>query len=95
MITHTLPSTGEGMINPDLDIDTLAKEFQTDKRLMINNFMQQNIAQRMRNACMNDVPFSTHYVIDNMYQSKTPEELAKLNQQEAKAINNKVSSAAS
>ena len=64
------------MINPDLDIKTLAKEFKTDKRLMVPNFMQQSIAERMRNACLKDVPFSMHYVIDDKYQSKTPEEIA-------------------
>jgi Rps23 Pro-64 3,4-dihydroxylase Tpa1-like proline 4-hydroxylase len=83
------------MINPDLDIKTLAKEFKTDKRLMVPNFMQQSIAERMRNACLKDVPFSMHYVIDDKYQSKTPEEIAKLSPQDARDINNKVSSAAS
>ena len=83
------------MINPNLDIETLAQEFKTDKRLMVNNFMQPNISERMRNGCMNSIPFSTHYVIDDKYQSKTPQEMANLNQQDANVINNKVSSAAS
>ena len=82
------------MINPNLDIETLAKEFTTEKRIMVHNFMQQDIAERMRNTCINDVPFSTHYVIDDKYQSKTQQEMANLSQQEARVINSKVSSAA-
>ena len=83
------------MINPNIDLETLTKEFKTDKRIMVDNFMQQNVAERMRNACINDVPFSTHYVIDDKYQSKTPEEIKNLNHQDAKDINNKVSTGAS
>ena len=83
------------MINPHLNIENLTTKFTTDKRLMISNFMEQNVAERMRNACISDVPFSTHYVIDNKYQSKTRKEMLSLNQQEAREINNKVSIAAS
>jgi Rps23 Pro-64 3,4-dihydroxylase Tpa1-like proline 4-hydroxylase len=83
------------MINPNLNMQSLIKSFAVDKRLMINNFMQQPIAERMHKACMNDIPFSTHYVIDDMYQSKTQAEIAKTKQQEAKAINAKISTAAS
>ena len=83
------------MINPNLDIETLAKEFKTDKRLMVHNFMQSDIAERMRNACLKHVPYSTHYVLNNTYQSKTRAEMAALNQQEARAINSQIASAAS
>ena len=82
------------MINPNLDIETLTKKFKTDKRMMVNNFMQQDIADRIRNACMNVVPFVTHYVVDDKYQSKTQQEMANFSQQEARVINSKVSSAA-
>lgn len=83
------------MINPHLEIETLSREFKSDNRLMVRNFMQPNIAQRMHNACLKHVPFSMHYVIDDKYQSKTPEDIGRLNPQEARDINNKVSSAAS
>jgi SM-20-related protein len=82
------------MINPNLDIKALTETFKTDKRIMVDNFMQENVAERMRNACITDVPFSTHYVIDNKYQSKTPKEIKNLDPQDAITINNKVSSAA-
>lgn len=87
-------SIGEKMINLDLDSVALSKQFKNDNRLMVKDFMQRDIAERMRNACMNVVPFSTHYVIDDKYQSKTQQEIASLNQQEARGINAKVSSAA-
>lgn len=83
------------MINPNLDIKVLANEFESDKRLMVHNFLQTDIAERTHNACMTDVPFSTHYVINNQYQSKTRAQMASLNQQEVKQINQHISSAAS
>ncbi|MFT7260394.1 MAG: hypothetical protein ACI9MS_002262, partial [Glaciecola sp.] len=70
------------MINPSLDVGALANEFKTDRRLMVKHFLQADIAERARSACMQHVPFSTHYVLNNMYQSKTAEEMAKLNQQD-------------
>jgi Rps23 Pro-64 3,4-dihydroxylase Tpa1-like proline 4-hydroxylase len=83
------------MINPSLDVDTLANEFKTDRRLMVNNFLQADIAERTRSACMQHAPFSTHYVLNNMYQSKTAVEMASLNQQDREAINKQIFSAAS
>ena len=83
------------MINPSLDVGALASEFKTDRRLMVKHFLQADIAERARSACMQHVPFSTHYVLNNMYQSKTAEEMAKLNQQDREAINKQVFSAAS
>jgi len=83
------------MINPSLDVDTLANEFKTDRRLMVTNFLQTDIAERMRSACMQHVPFSTHYVVNNMYQSKTDVQMASLNLQDKEAINKQVFSAAS
>ncbi len=83
------------MINPNLDIQRLAESFQVDKRLAIENFMQPDSAERMRNACLSKVPYSIQYVLDGKYQVKTPAEVASLNPREAEVINNKVSAAAS
>jgi len=83
------------MINPNLDLEALAKSYQVNKSLKIENFMQPEIAERMRDACLSHVPFNVQYVVDDNYQSKTPQEVASLNPQQAQHINSKVSSAAS
>lgn len=82
------------MINPDLNTHALAHSFKTDKRLIINNFLQIEIAERIHDACKTSVPFSLQYVLDGQYQSKRPTELAKLSQQESTDINNKITTAA-
>lgn len=83
------------MINPNQDIQSLAKSFALDKRFQIDNFMQIDTAERMHNACKKSVPFDIQYVLDGKYQSKTPAELANLPPLEATKINNQVSAAAS
>ena len=83
------------MLNPNLDTNELATSYEIDNKYRVRNFMQNDIAERMHNACKNNVKYSTHYVIDNLYQSKTPEEMAQLNPQQANDINVKISSAAS
>lgn len=83
------------MLNPDLNADILAKSFAQDNRLMISNFLQHDKAERMHLACRNNVPFSTHYVIDDKYQSKTREEMAQLGQLEAQKINKSIANSAS
>lgn len=82
------------MINSDLDTHELANAFKIDKRLMIDNFLQEDIAERILDACKTSVPFSLQYVLDGQYQSKSPAELAKLSQQESNDINNKITAAA-
>jgi SM-20-related protein len=83
------------MINPSLDVGALANEFKTDRRLMVHNFLQADIAERMRSACKQHVPFSRHYVLNNMYHSKTAVEMDNLTQQDKESINKQVFSAAS
>jgi len=83
------------VLNTDLDIKTLRENFHLDKRLKIENFLKPEIAEQLRNACLNHVPFSLQYVLDGEYQSKTPAELSKLTPQEANDMHNKVLTEAS
>lgn len=83
------------MINPKLDTKVLAKAFKKDNRLRVNDFMQHDIAERMHKACKQHVPFSTHYVLNDTYQSFTQADIAKLSQQEASNISKNILAAAS
>ena len=82
------------MINPDLDIDTLTSSFRTDQRLMIENFLLPDVAERIQDACLDSVPYELQYVLDGKYQSKSPADLAKLTPQEGQDINTRISAAA-
>ena len=83
------------MLNTKLNSNALAQSFKIDNRLQIRNFMQREIAERMHSACKTKVPFSTHYVLDGKYQSKTPTEMAHMKPQQAIDTNNEISAAAS
>ncbi|MCF6226606.1 MAG: hypothetical protein L3J22_09950, partial [Xanthomonadales bacterium] len=83
------------MINPDLDIDSLANTYKLDKRLVIKNFLKPDVADRVRAACQSSVPFSVHYVIDDKYQSKSPAEINKMSAREKQTIHDRVSASAS
>jgi SM-20-related protein len=45
------------MLNPDLDPDALAKEYAKDNRLRIEGFLSADIAERLRAACRDHVPY--------------------------------------
>lgn len=82
------------MLNQHLDLKTIAKAFRIDKRVMIHNFLNHAIAERMHNGCKDIVPYASHYVLDNKYQSKTRAELAALSPQESKRINQQIMTSA-
>ncbi len=78
------------MINPDHDSARLAKLFEVDKRLVIENFLQGDVADRIHNACLDSVPFSIQYVLDGKYQSKSQQDMTKMDAQEKQVINRKI-----
>lgn len=88
-------NSSKEMINPDLDLNALASNFKNDQRLLIPSFLQQSIALRMHVACKQHVPYSTHFVLDGTYQSKTKTELASLKPEERKNINTEIINSAS
>jgi Rps23 Pro-64 3,4-dihydroxylase Tpa1-like proline 4-hydroxylase len=83
------------MINPNLDIEALARSFKVDNRLMIEDFLLPDVAERMLDACLTSVPFDMQYVLDDKYQSMSQEEASRYSPQEQQAINNRIFAAAS
>ena len=45
------------MLNPNLDIDALAREYALDDRLRIENLLAPDFAERLHTACRDDVPY--------------------------------------
>ncbi len=45
------------MLNPNLDIDALAREYAFDDRLRIGNLLDPAFAERLHAACRDDVPY--------------------------------------
>ena len=82
------------MLNKSLDLATLRKSFNLDRRLIIENFLQTDIAEKTRNICLTEIPFTTHYVLDEQYQSKTKDELVAMSPKQAQDTFRRISEAA-
>ena len=83
------------MLNPDLDSEALAKSYLVDKRLVIENFLQVDVAEQLHSACLDSVPYDIQYVLDGKYQTMSRAEAAKHSPEEQSAINGRIMAAAS
>lgn len=83
------------MLNPKLDKKSLTRAFAVDKRLVIENFISPDIAERIRKYCLESVPFNMIYVLDGQYQVTSQAEMAAMNAQQKEQINQKIMLAAS
>jgi len=83
------------MINKNLDTNALAAAFAVDKRLVIEDFLLPDVAERMHDAMIDSVPYQIHYVLDDKYQSLSREDAAKDTPEQQKTINRKILEAAS
>ncbi|HWM28858.1 MAG TPA: hypothetical protein VNQ14_10390 [Woeseiaceae bacterium] len=45
------------MLNPDLDRKALAEEFHRDQRILIDNVLRRDVAERVRAICAEKVSF--------------------------------------
>ena len=83
------------MLNPDLDIEALASSYMVDKRLAIDNFLQDDVAEQIHSACVDSVPYEIQYVLDGKYQSMSRAEAAQSSPEQQRAINARIMAAAS
>ena len=70
------------MLNKDLDTSALAAEFSRDGRIRITNVLQPEIAERIREYCLSDVPFEFVYVLDDQPKVSPAREMAGMNREE-------------
>ena len=82
------------MLNKNHDKTTLSELFSFDKRIAVEKFFDTEVAERIHNACKTSIPFSTHYVLDEKYQSKTKHEIVSMGKKEAQETFKKISEAA-
>ena len=64
------------MLNPELDIPKLAEAFRQDKRLRIDNVLAPGIAEKIREACLKDVPFDYVYHLDGQNLVTSQEDMS-------------------
>ena len=83
------------MLNPNLDRQELAFRFDQDGRLRIEDVLDDDVAERVREACLHDVPFEYVYHLDGVHCVAPAEEMASLDATKQQEITDKVMDAAS
>lgn len=83
------------MLNPDLDKQELAQQFSADGRIRIANFLDTGIAERIRECCINDVPYEYLTHVDGKNLAITADSMARLEASEKQDLHGKILTAAS
>ena len=83
------------MLNPDLDTAELAERFHEDGRIRIENILDESIAERVRNACRNDVPFEFMSHLDGKNVAIPSKEMANFDDAQMQEFRAKLMEAAS
>ena len=66
------------MLNPALDRDALAEQYRRDRRIAIDNVLQEDVAERVRAICSGNVPFDFAYALDGTNRIASLQEMAEL-----------------
>ena len=83
------------MLNPDLDKQQFAREFAVDGRIRIDDILDPALAERVRDVCLNSVPFEYVSHVDGENIVIPAESMATMVPADAKALQNKILAAAS
>jgi Rps23 Pro-64 3,4-dihydroxylase Tpa1-like proline 4-hydroxylase len=83
------------MLNPNLDIDALAREYALDDRLRIENLLDPDFAERLHAACRDDVPYEYICHVDGKNVVMPEDELRGLSPADQQELQNKLIKAAS
>ncbi len=78
------------MLNPDLNAEELAAQFSEDGRVRIENLLDPAIAERVREAARNDVPYEFLSNIDGRNVAIPSEEMAKFDAAQMQDFRNKM-----
>ncbi len=83
------------MLNPDLDRAALAEQFAVDGRVRIENILDADVAERIREYCANHLQYEYLTHVDGKHVVLTAEEMNNLDQQQLKELQQHIMAAAS
>jgi Rps23 Pro-64 3,4-dihydroxylase Tpa1-like proline 4-hydroxylase len=66
------------MLNPDLDRNALAAEFRRDQRVLVNNVLRAEVAEKIFSICSEKVAFDYVYFFDGAIHVTGEQEMAAL-----------------
>lgn len=82
------------MLNPNLDTNELAAEFDRDDRIRITDILDPDIAERIAHHCEHDVPYEYIYHVDGQNHVATADEMKSMDPATQKETMEKVMAAA-
>jgi SM-20-related protein len=82
------------MLNPKLDRAALAEKFAVDGRVRIENILDEDVAERIRDYCLHHLAFEYLTNVEGKHVVITAEEMKKLSQQQIKEVQQDIMSAA-
>ena len=82
------------MLNASLDREELATRFREDGRVRVENVLDEQIADRIRDCCINVVPFEFLFHIDGKNVALSAQEMTQLDMAHRKELQQKMLAAA-
>ena len=83
------------MLNPNLDIERLATEYAADDRVRVADLLDNDFAERLHQACRNDVPYEYLCHVDGKSVAIPPDDLKALGPEEQRNLDRSIMDAAS
>jgi Rps23 Pro-64 3,4-dihydroxylase Tpa1-like proline 4-hydroxylase len=82
------------MLNSNLDLEYLTRQYAVDQRLRIRDILEPDLARRLHRACRDDVPYEYLCHVDGNHLAIPAAELAKLTPKEQNELQEKIISTA-
>jgi SM-20-related protein len=82
------------MLNPNLNKAAIAEEFARDGRVRIKNLLDEDIAERIRDICLNNVPYEYLTNVNDKSVVITPDEMKNMDRQQLGEIQQHIMDAA-
>ena len=82
------------MLNPNLDRAALAKQFAVDERIRIENVLDADVAERIRDCCANHLHYDYLTNVDSKNVALTEEEMKNLDPQQLSELQQHIMAAA-
>jgi Rps23 Pro-64 3,4-dihydroxylase Tpa1-like proline 4-hydroxylase len=78
------------MLNPQLDVDTLAALFRAEDRVRVENVLDPEVAKRVQEYCLTEVPFELAHFRNGKNHSWGADDVAGKTQEELLEIQNEI-----
>ena len=78
------------MLNPNLNIEALAENYRIDKRVLVLNLLKPEIAERLYECCLKDIPYNLLFVEDGQTRTLTPAAMVEMDDEAKQLMNQRI-----